>query len=75
MFTKQLSGTRAEIINQLRHMTFPVDVLAPDAVRNYAIGHIPTNATGRYKLVLSVQSIHNAQLTTLAGHVSVVVTE
>jgi hypothetical protein len=75
MFTKQLSGTRAEIAAQIRNLSLPIEVLAPDAVRNYAIAHIPSNPTGRYKLVLSVQSIHSAALTTLAGHISVVVTE
>jgi hypothetical protein len=74
MFTKQLSGTRAEIAAQIRNLSIPIEVLAPDAVRNYAIAHIPGDSTGRYKLVLTVHSIHNQTLTTLAGHISVVVT-
>jgi DNA polymerase II small subunit/DNA polymerase delta subunit B len=75
MFTKTLAGTGPELEREIKELTFPVDVLAPDAVRSYAIGHIPKHSMARYKLVLTVQSIANQRYTTLAGHVSVVLTE
>jgi hypothetical protein len=74
MFTEILSGTRAEIETALMRVKLPHDVLAHGAVCEYALAHIPKHTTGRFKLVLSVHSIANLQHSTLAGHISVVVT-
>jgi hypothetical protein len=75
MFTSTLSGTRAEITHKLSTLKLPPEVRAGDALCEYVLAHIPQLMDGRYTLVLSVQCITNANHSTVAGHVSVVITQ
>ena len=75
MLTKQLTGTRDDLEKRIRALAIPVNVLAPDAVRNYIIAHLPILHDRRYQLTLNVQSINNSSFTTMAGHLTVVVKE
>lgn len=75
MFTKQLNGTPSELKVSLDRLALPATILAPDSVRAYALGHLPTLHDRRYILTLTVQSINNTRCTTMAGHLTVVVTE
>lgn len=75
MSTHTMSGTKAELDAQIQALTIPIDELAPDAVRTWALAHIPELQGHKYKMVLNIQSIHNAAMSTVAGHITVVVSE
>lgn len=74
MYNQQITGTRDEIERQLIHATFSPDVLAHTAVIEYAMAHIPKHTNVKYRLVLNAHSIANMPGSTLAGHITVVVT-
>lgn len=75
MYTVTLSGTRAELTKNIHSLIMSGEIRGVDAVKRYAIEQIPTLPGSRYKVVLSVQSINNVSMSTVAGHITVVVAE
>ena len=74
MFSYTVTGTHAELEQAIRAVKLPDDTEAPEAVKQYALAHVPRHGAQRFHVVLNVQSIRNRSNSTTAGHLTVVVT-
>lgn len=73
MFTKHITGTRAQIVRALKEATLPPSQVAPEAVLRFAEQHIPDGTRDLWQVSLSCETIHNPSWDTVAGHLTVTV--